>query len=70
MAFGDVETYALVAVPIRDGLDDFSIVIHAAEHKVAMWMVGVSVPDNNVGCVLYPHRFHVFFGDLSHEFIG
>ena len=69
MAFGDVETYALVSVPIRDGLDDFSIVVHTAEHKVAMGMVSIRVSDNNVWCVLYPHRFHVFFGDLSHEFI-
>ena len=52
MAFGYVETYTLVAVPIRDGLDDFSVIIHTTEHKVAMWMGGIRVPDNHVWCVL------------------
>ncbi len=51
-------------------IDSFALHTHTVIDYVKMRMVGFQMAYNKILRVLDTHAFHIFFGELSHEFIG
>lgn len=65
--FGQIKTNLPVAVKIVLVRDCFAVIIDAAEHKVAVWIILVKMADDDKRCVNYAHSFHIFPGNLYHH---
>ena len=57
----------LVAVAVVLIADALPVVVYAIENNVAMRMLPVNVPGDDVLCVSDAHPFHVFMDDFQHK---
>ena len=61
---------ALVLFEVGGLRENLAVVINAAEHKVAMRMSLVEVPDDDIGSVVQTHSLHIIASNVGHSFVG
>ena len=70
MTFGYVGADSSIAMEVGYRLDDFSVVIHTAEHDMTVRMLLVRMSDDYKWSIGNTHLLHIFMGDFEHEIIG
>ena len=53
-------------IPVRN---HFGMVVYPAEHNMAVWMLFVKMPYNDVWRIGNSHCLHIFIGDFNHRLV-